>query len=362
MINEANRRGQRLVINMSLGSDGFNQNFHPSLARIIASNSNVLFVISSGNSGHQGRAGLASPAVLAQQYGNVIAVGASWGTRDRDGFARTPGQRIQYNTWGSQYGTGLTLMGPSEVISTEAIRTQSGTQFGYYTSGKHFDGTSAAAPNVAGVASLVWSANRNLSAGQVRGILSRTAVDVGARGYDYAHGHGFVNADAAVRQALAFARTGASSSFASAQGLQGLTNLSTNFNSGSHLNSESSAYGELAQGIVASLNKSFYSSPTLDRDSATKPGEETVLANNSLEELTNQANLGSQLATDTSLKLNDSAELPEAPASKRYDTLTGMNNITNASLNKSSSHLLGSKLGTDSSPIEMAEELSLSYA
>ena len=85
-----------------------------------------------------------------------------------------------------------------------------------------FDGTSAAAPNVTGVASLVWSANRNLTAAQVKDILSDTAYDLGQQGYDKFYGHGFVNADAAVRRALALSRrdglTGAStnSSFSTA--------------------------------------------------------------------------------------------------------------------------------------------------
>lgn len=207
MIAHATRNGQRLVINMSLGTSSFNQNFHTNLARVVANNPNVLFVISAGNDGHLGRSGLASPAMLAQQYENVIAVGASWGTQDRNGFAKTPGQRIHYDWWGSQYGPGLTLMAPSEVISTRSTRDSFGqVKFDYYLTGDRFNGTSAAAPNVAGVASLAWSVNPQLSAGQIKGILSRTAYDLGTPGYDYLHGHGFVDADAAVRQAMAYAR------------------------------------------------------------------------------------------------------------------------------------------------------------
>ncbi|PSB14041.1 hypothetical protein C7B65_26795 [Phormidesmis priestleyi ULC007] len=56
---------------------------------------------------------------------------------------------------------------------------------------------------MAGVASLVWSANPNLTATQVQTILSGTAYDLGARGYDPVYGSGFVNADAAVRRAIA---------------------------------------------------------------------------------------------------------------------------------------------------------------
>ena len=206
MINQAAQTGKRLVINMSLGIPGsFNQNLHPDLEAVVARNPNVLFVIAAGNDGETGQIGLASPAVLARQYGNVMAIGASWGAQDRSGNFVVPGQRIQYSNWGSQYGPGLTLMGPSEVVSTEAQQNQFGqTEFRYYLTQQRFDGTSAAAPNVAGVASLVLSANPNLTASAVRTILSQTATDLGEAGYDYLYGNGFVNADAAVRQAIAY--------------------------------------------------------------------------------------------------------------------------------------------------------------
>lgn len=201
MIDFADQNGKQLVINMSLGTSSFNQNFHADLAQVIASNPDVLFVIAAGNSGNLGVTGLASPAVLAQYFDNVIAVGASWGRQDQYGNSTQPGQRIQYSSWGSQYGPGLTLMAPSEVITTQAENTANGTRFGYTD---RFNGTSAATPNLTGVASLVWSANPDLSAGQVKQILAQTAYDLGASGYDYYYGYGFVNADAAVRQALAY--------------------------------------------------------------------------------------------------------------------------------------------------------------
>lgn len=190
---------------------------------LVAKNQNkALFVIASGNSG---QSSIAYPANLANIYSNVIAVGA----------ANSSGQRINY----SQYGVGLTLMGPSEVISTKASglpypNNTSNTQFGYYSNsaGSNFNGTSAAAPNVAGVASLVWSANQNLTASGVKQILSQTAVDLGTSGYDYVFGSGFVNADAAVRRALAIKRTGSfsisSSSSLSTDLLSELNTLSVN--------------------------------------------------------------------------------------------------------------------------------------
>jgi serine protease len=211
-INSAIARDEKLIINMSLGGNNMHPDAHRKLEQVIAQNPNTLFVIAAGNEGQE-LAGLASPAVLAQAYANVIAVGASWGSSDQFGKATNPGQRIVYDSWGSQYGPGLTVMGPSEVMSTMAENTLFGTKFGYHqhnalgeaAPNREFDGTSAAAPNVSGVASLVWSANSNLSAGQIKQILSETAYR-NIPGYNPTeYGNGFVNADAAVRRAIAMA-------------------------------------------------------------------------------------------------------------------------------------------------------------
>ncbi|MGV0027003.1 S8 family serine peptidase [Phormidesmis priestleyi] len=200
MIDGATRRGENLVINMSLGypNSGGQTGLEPAFERTVANHPDVLFVIASGNDNVNG---ISYPASLSQRYSNVMAIGASWGTKDQNGTPKAPGTQISYpGVWGSNYGTGLTLMGPSEVIATSAIASAYGVTFDYDL---QFDGTSAATPNVTGVASLVWSANPNLTATQVQTILSDTAYDLGARGYDTVYGHGFVNADAAVRRAIA---------------------------------------------------------------------------------------------------------------------------------------------------------------
>lgn len=204
MIDSANKQGQRLIINMSFGGGGIDSE----LEQLVANNSdNALFVIASGN---EDASSISYPSSLAQKYSNVIAVGASWGTHDADKNETKPGTRISYpDWWGSNYGDGLTLMGPSEVIATSATKKSpdSAVEFDY---SNLFNGTSAATPNVAGVASLVWGANSNLTASQIKQIMSQTAYDLGTTGYDTTYGHGFVNADAAVRRAIAMKFTSTS--------------------------------------------------------------------------------------------------------------------------------------------------------
>ena len=53
------------------------------------------------------------------------------------------------------------------------------------------------------IASLVWSVNPNLTAMEVRQILTDTAMDLGVVGRDDLYGYGLVDADAAVRRAHA---------------------------------------------------------------------------------------------------------------------------------------------------------------
>lgn len=211
MIDEAQASDRKLVVNMSLG-----YSVSPEFEALVAAHAeDALFVIGAGNSNSDS---LAYPAALASSYDNVIAVGASWGAVNAEGEAVTPGDRIAYSDgWGSSYGEGLTLMGPSEVISPYAVGDDAdmASPFGLTLNAPAesssnpyddpFSGTSAAAPHVAGVASLVWSVNPELSATEVNQILSETAYDLGTMGADLEYGHGFVNADAAVRRALALA-------------------------------------------------------------------------------------------------------------------------------------------------------------
>ena len=136
-------------------------------------------------------------ARLQGSHRNVASVGAATlGNRTVvDGRINvTSVDRASY----SNYGKNLTLMAPT---TTPAINR--------YGMQEYFAGTSAANPNLAAIASLVWGANLNLTGAQVRDILTETAMDVGAVGRDDYYGAGLVNAEAAVRRSYALGRNSA---------------------------------------------------------------------------------------------------------------------------------------------------------
>lgn len=66
----------------------------------------------------------------------------------------------------------------------------------------NFGGTSAACPQVSGVAALMLSVRPDLTETQVRTILQNTARDLGTPGFDDTYGYGLVDANAAVRAAI----------------------------------------------------------------------------------------------------------------------------------------------------------------
>ena len=134
-------------------------------------------------------------AQLASSNPNVISVGAL-------GTPRPPCPILE-NASGlniapySNRGPNLTLVAPTDSPATDRAGTV-----------QIFNGTSAATPNLAAIASLVSSADINLTAGDVRDILNGTAMDLRAPGFDNTFGNGMVNADAAVPRHYAIAQNG----------------------------------------------------------------------------------------------------------------------------------------------------------
>jgi len=121
--------------------------------------------------------------------------------------------------WGSDYGAAnnpdraqVDVMAPGVLIATTDITGDGGYVPANETLGKNgnyfvsFNGTSSACPHVAGVLALMLSAEPHLSPEMARSILHSSATDIGDVGWDYETGHGLVNAQEAVRQAIARSR------------------------------------------------------------------------------------------------------------------------------------------------------------
>ncbi|AJY40507.1 subtilase family protein [Burkholderia humptydooensis] len=139
------------VINLSLGGTGpCGDTFQQAINDVIARGATV--VVSAGNDGQ------ATTMDRPANCKGVIAVGATDST----------GQRA----WYSNFGSDITLSAPgSNILSTTNAGTTVPTADAY---GTH-SGTSLAAPQVAGVASLMLAVNPNLTPAQIAQKLASTA-------------------------------------------------------------------------------------------------------------------------------------------------------------------------------------------
>jgi len=152
-----------------------------------------IVVFASGNSHtRSGCSSCFSGVTFPANVNGVIAVGAI----DRNG-----------NIWNySSRGPQMDLVAPSgnvgeagDLVTTDRMGNL-GYNNGNYTD--TFGGTSAAAPQVSGVAALMLSVNAGLTETQVRTILQNTATDIGTAGFDNIFGFGRVNALAALQLAI----------------------------------------------------------------------------------------------------------------------------------------------------------------
>ncbi len=152
------------IINLSLGGDHDSQTLHEAV--IYAHNKGCVVVAATGNNG--------GPVLYPAKYTEVFAVAA---TDSNDARA-----------WFSSYGPEVDVAAPGVSIYSTYLG-------GGYTS---IDGTSMAAPHVAGLAALVWSEYPGYTNDQVEGRIEMTAVDLGTLGWDQYYGHGRIDAHAAL--------------------------------------------------------------------------------------------------------------------------------------------------------------------
>jgi hypothetical protein len=167
------------VLNLSLGggTNPFNNGASASCEAVgRAFDAGVVVVISSGNSG-AGRNPRSEPASCR----GSLSVAAADESMNRTFF--------------SSYDASVGISGPGRRI-VSAVPLSS--IYGEYLPFEQWDGTSMAAPYVAGAAALVRAANPGWTAAQVVAALQDNAVDLGTPGFDSLTGAGLVDAYAAL--------------------------------------------------------------------------------------------------------------------------------------------------------------------
>lgn len=125
----------------------------------------TVILFSSGNDGY-------NPPAYPSYLASVVCVGAST-THDQKKVAGTGNQWW----WGGNYGESIdgdldivapTIVWTTDIQGTGGYNTSAGTAGNYYST---FNGTSAACPNAAGVAGLIFSVNPDFTAEQVKEFL-----------------------------------------------------------------------------------------------------------------------------------------------------------------------------------------------
>lgn len=172
------------VINCSFG--GNNPDTDPLWNDVLAflSGRNVMAVVAAGNEGDQGEGSVSGPGYLEGSF----TVGAVNLRRQRASFSSYSPAKLG-NTPRSFIKPDIAAPG------VEVLSTREKNVIG------RMDGTSMAAPHVAGVVALVCEANPNLTVNEIRELLEATATDLGETGRDHETGAGLINAFRAVTRA-----------------------------------------------------------------------------------------------------------------------------------------------------------------
>lgn len=177
------------IINMSLGGPGFNQTVQN--ACTAAHNAGSVVIAAAGNNN-------SDVPFFPAAYDDVISVSAVDFERRKAPYSNfhptvdiaAPGGDVSVDRNNDNR--------PDGVLSTKPDDSVSPTNFNSFS---FYQGTSMAAPHVAGVAALMLSVDPALTPNQVETILRSTSTDLGDPGRDPIFGEGLVNAFAAVQTA-----------------------------------------------------------------------------------------------------------------------------------------------------------------
>ncbi|MES2801073.1 MAG: S8 family serine peptidase [Bdellovibrionota bacterium] len=171
----------RIVINLSWRmSSGDFQAVRAAVDRAAANN--IPVIAASGN--------LAGAIDYPAKYASVIAIGASSPCDELKSWISCDGE----DYWGSNFGPEQFIVAPGVFMGTTTV-------LGGYT--LSFNGTSAAAPVVAGGVGLILSLNKNLTLENIREVLKATSDDAVGKvpdliGHDEKMGWGRLNLERAV--------------------------------------------------------------------------------------------------------------------------------------------------------------------
>lgn len=179
------------VLNLSLGGPTYAQAMQDAVNAAHAAGR--LVVAAMGNYRSSG-----NPTAYPAAYENAFAVAAT--------------DRYDSFTWYSQYGPHCDIAAPGGamdyyhdpdgVYSTMPTYACTLSNMGYYTSYDYMQGTSQAAPFVAGLAALVLSVAPNLGPDAVQAAIEQSATDRGPAGWDQDYGWGLIHAAGAVEAAV----------------------------------------------------------------------------------------------------------------------------------------------------------------
>ncbi|WP_211214072.1 S8 family serine peptidase [Salisaeta longa] len=179
------------VLNFSFGRRRPTQLLEDAIAYAI--NRGVVVVASAGNSS-------GDEPHYPSDYPGVISV--PWLTEDGQNLARTVLQDLVIIR--GQYGNGLDVGAPGTRVFTTLLPPDlNASSFAdEELFGALDDGSSFAAPQVAGAAGLLRSVDSTLTPASIQNILTGTATDLRTPGWDYFTGSGLLNVEAALADAL----------------------------------------------------------------------------------------------------------------------------------------------------------------
>jgi len=182
------------IINMSLGGTGQSNTLRDAMRYAI--DKGVFISMSGGNRAETGNQ-VGYPAFYGQQFGGAMAA-SSVGRNLAKAYYSSTGSYIEIAAPGGDARSG----GSGGVIWQSTVRQPDVNpfltmpRFDRYE-GSGFQGTSMAAPHVAGLAALLMSRGIT-SPAHVEGIITQTARDLGASGKDDEFGHGLIQPRAAL--------------------------------------------------------------------------------------------------------------------------------------------------------------------